>query len=182
VISYQLSAIGYRQPLNIQHIEGDWKITFPKNWGAPDSASFPRLISWTESADTGIKYFSGTATYSKTFQYSSNLASPGDHVYLDLGNLSTVGEAWLNGHALGITWAMPYRYDITGLVKNGANTLRLEIANAWANRIIGDAITGSKFTSTNLPVSTTGVPWVKSPLVISGLLGPVTIQRINTVQ
>ncbi|MEO6647540.1 MAG: glycosyl hydrolase [Chitinophagaceae bacterium] len=165
-----------------QPIEGPWKIRFSKNWGAPDSASFPKLISWTESENLGIRYFSGTATYNKTFSYSNNLSVSGERVYLDLGDLSKVGEAWLNGHSLGITWAMPFRFDITGLIKNGENTLRIEIANVWANRIVGDAITGEKFTSTNLPGSAAGVSWAQTPLVRSGLLGPVTIQRVGVVK
>ncbi len=163
-----------------QPIDGPWKISFPSKWGAPDSAVFPALISWSESEVPGIKYFSGTATYHKTFRYAGDPASKDERIFLDLGDLSTIAEVWLNGRSLGITWAMPFRFDVTGSVKNGDNELRIEVANAWANRIIGDAITGEKFTSTNLPVSATGVPWAKSPLVRSGLLGPVKIERLKT--
>jgi len=163
-------------------ITGPWKIKFPRNWGAPDSATFDKLISWTESPEQGIKYFSGTATYSNTFRYSDSRISAGERVYLDLGDLSTVAEAWLNGRSLGITWAMPFRFDVTGLLQPGENTLIVETANAWANRIVGDAITGEKFTNTNLPVSTTGVPWAKTLLVRSGLLGPVKLVKIPLVK
>ena len=176
----QLSSLKGKRKVEIKNstqlIEGSWTIHFPKNWGAPDSANFPKLISWTESENPGIKYFSGTATYSKTFPYVHS-PMPAERVYLDLGDLSKVGEVWLNGRSLGITWAMPFRYDVTGLINNGINTLRIEIANVWANRVVGDAIMGEKFTSTNLPGSATGVTWAQTPLVRSGLLGPVTIPK-----
>ncbi len=46
-------------------IKGPWTLSFPPNWGAPASVEMPDLVSWTASSDPGVKYFSGTATYSK---------------------------------------------------------------------------------------------------------------------
>ena len=54
-----------------------WKLTFPPNWGAPADAEFPKLISWTESTETGVKYFSGTATYHKQFDAPKEWFKPG---------------------------------------------------------------------------------------------------------
>jgi len=183
--TYELSSVTGNRKGAIKNetmlVGGPWKITFAKNRGAPDTASFPKLISWPESQIPGIKYYSGIATYEKTFRYV-NSKVPGERIYLDLGDLSKVGEAWLNGRALGITWTMPFRFDVTGLLRSGDNTLRIEIGNVWANRIAGDAITGEKFTSTNLPGSATGVTWAQTPLVRSGLLGPVTIEKIQVLK
>jgi hypothetical protein len=162
-------------------IEGPWKVSFSKNGGAPDSAVFPGLISWTESTDPGIKYFSGTGTYQKSFQYNTGIIK-NERIYLDLGDLSKIAAVWLNGKSLGITWAMPHRFDITGLLKKGDNELKVEVVNVWTNRITGDAITGEKYTVTNLPTGSNGIPWAKTPLVNSGLLGPVTIQKIVPIQ
>ncbi len=179
-------AAGTKQLINeikSRNIEGPWEVTFPKDWGAPDSASFPRLISWTESANSGIKYFSGNATYHNTFNYSDDLQVPaGSRLYLDLGDLSKVASVWLNGKPLGITWAYPYRFDITGLVRKGENSLRVEVANTWSNRIVGDALTGEKFTNTNIKISSGGVLWSKTPLIKSGLLGPVTLKVVKVIQ
>ena len=160
-------------------LDGPWGLNFQKGWGAPDTAVFPNLVSWTESAITGIKYFSGTVTYNKTFK--DNVAIPGnrEQIYLDLGDLSKIAEVWLNGHSLGITWARPYSYNITGLLVKGENTLKIEVVNSWSNRLTGDAITGEKYTSTNLGSGSQGVSWARSSLLRSGLFGPVTIKRMQ---
>lgn len=175
--------------INVRNIEGAWEVLFPEGWGAPEKAIFPKLISWTESNNEGIKYFSGTATYKKTFQYDINsIAWKKKKVYLDLGDLSHVGEVWLNDQPLGITWAKPYRFDITDLLKPGDNTLVVEIANTWSNRIVGDAVTGEKYTSTNIPSTNVyglnhmRIPWKDVPLLESGLFGPVKIVTLKPVE
>ncbi|MEX0929394.1 MAG: glycosyl hydrolase [Balneolales bacterium] len=158
-------------------IEGDWQVDFPENRGAPSQAVFPDLQSWTQSEKDGIKYFSGVATYQKTFSLPVDPDTLSDdyRIYLNLGSLEKVADAWINGEALGISWAKPHEYDVTGHVKRGDNDLTLEIANVWANRVIGDAKTGQNFTTTNI-TNVRGTPWVDVPLVSSGLLGPVHIE------
>jgi hypothetical protein len=171
-----------------QPIDGAWEVFFPKGWGAPERKIFPGLISWTESDTQGIKYFSGTVSYKKTFQYDINSNTfDGNIIYLDLGDLSHVGEVWLNEKPLGITWTLPHRFDVTDIIRPGDNTLVVEVANTWSNRLAGDAITGEKFTSTN--VRTTNikglnkvqVPWKEVPLIRSGLFGPVKIISLNPI-
>lgn len=178
----------------IQVLEGEWTVTFSKGWGAPDSAVFPELSSWTDNKIEGIKYYSGIGTYHKTFRFEKNSTlSGGDKIFLDLGNLSKVAEVWLNGQSMGIVWAKPYKYDVTKWIKNGENILTVEVANTWSNRLTGDAITGEKYTNTNilntvLPGASivtsdqTRVPWAKVPLIESGLLGPVILQTVRLVQ
>ena len=173
-----------------------WKITFPKGWGAPDSISFPKLISWTEADDPGVRYFSGTASYSKNFEFKKREFSLNDYkVYLDLGLLKEIGEVWLNGHEIGITWAMPHRIDITYFIIDGQNSLKVDVANTWSNRLIGDARTKEDYTKTNISKGNPNLllhdyikpnnvkaPWAEIPLMESGLLGPVTIQIIKLVK
>jgi len=177
-----------------QFIDGDWNVSFTKGWGAPDSVVFSGLSSWTKNKDEGIKYYSGVGTYHKTFKFEKNInSSKSERIFIDLGNVSKVAELWLNGSPLGITWAKPYRFDITRIIKNGKNVLTIEIANTWSNRLTGDAITGQKYTSTNIlntivpgtniwDSDQTRIPWIKVPLIDSGLLGPVIIQTIQLVQ
>lgn len=180
----KLASAGFEQPdalKPIMTLEGPWQLSFPKGWGAPESATFPKLISWTNADQTSIRYFSGTATYHKTFQYKPVPTAPTQRTYLDLGDLTKVGEVWLNNKPLGIVWTPPYRYDVTGVIKPGANTLRVEVANTWSNRLTGDAITGETFTKTNITKANKNlVPWDKLPLIKSGLLGPVTIATTKT--
>ncbi len=177
-----------------QIIDGDWTVKFSKGWGAPDSAVFSGLSSWTEHKNNGIKYYSGIGTYHKTFRFEkSSSRSDSERIYLDLGEVSKVAEVWLNGQSLGIVWAKPYRYDITNALKNGSNSLKVEVANTWSNRLTGDAIIGEKYTNSNIrstiipvngivPGDQTRVPWAKVPLIASGLLGPVNIQTIQLVK
>lgn len=167
----------------VQLIAGPWQLRFPKGWGAPESSMFPQLMSWTESEQAGIKYFSGTGTYEKTFFFTASSGrNRHERVYLDLGKLSEIADVWLNDKHLGITWAEPYRFDITDVIRKGDNTLRIEVTNAWSNRITGDALTGEKFTSTNISIGYRGTPWKQVPLIESGLLGPVTIKTIKNTR
>ncbi len=165
----------------VQNIAGEWNVTFPEGWGAPPSEKFPALISWTRSQDPGIRYFSGTATYTKTFALGGPQPPTGKRLYLDLGDLQKVGDVWLNGKHLGIAWAKPYEFDITDVVRSGQNDLKVEISNTWSNRLTGDAITGEKFTKTNITRQET-LRWSEVPLLESGLLGPVTIDTRTPVK
>jgi hypothetical protein len=162
-------------------IEGPWKVSFSEGWGAPQSATFKELISWTDHNDRGIKYYSGTGRYYKTFSFEGNIAPENERIFIDLGDISEIGEAWLNGKSLGITWTKPFRFDVTGIIRNGRNELEVEVANTWCNRIIGDALTGENYTSTNI-TNVDGKPWTTIPLNPSGLLGPVSIGRVNLVR
>ena len=170
----------------ITKIEGPWEVTFPDGWGAPPKFVMKDLVAWTSLSDNGIKYFSGIAKYEKPFSFWFGKEPMNDKkIFLDLGSVSQVAEVWLNNKLLGITWTKPHRFDITGIIIHGENFLTLKIANSWCNRIIGDAITGEKFTNTNIthttPPGVDGktVPWAEVPLVESGLLGPVTIETVN---
>ena len=56
----------------ITPIEGSWNVYFDPRWGGPGKVVFDELIDWTVHADTGIRYYSGTAVYHKEL----NLAMP----------------------------------------------------------------------------------------------------------
>jgi hypothetical protein len=175
--------------IKIQPLTGAWVVSFPEGWGAPPKTIFPELISWTESADPGIKYFSGIATYEKTFQYYSEQNYDSDcRIFLDLGSISKVGEVWLNNRNLGITWSEPYRMDVTDILQAGNNLLKIEVANTWSNRLTGDASGGENYTSTNINTTNIAglnniqVPWKSVPLLKSGLTGPVTLVSIKPVK
>lgn len=186
-LSGENETISVENKISGQLLEGPWELTFTGGWGAPEKAQFPKLISWTDSEIDGIKYYSGIATYEKVFQISEDFATAGNKIYLDLGEISKVADVWLNEEHLGISWTKPHRFDITGILNQGDNTIRVEVGNTWSNRITGDALTGEKYTNTNMkstiipaPTMETGdqkrYPWAQVPLIKSGLLGPVTIQ------
>jgi hypothetical protein len=161
-------------PLNAldDALNHNWIVNFEAGRGAPDSTSFEKLISWSDHADAGIKYFSGTATYTKNFQLPASALASGAHLSLDLGNVREIAELAINGKYLGILWKPPYKLDITSALKPGQNQIVIQVTNLWVNRLIGDqqpwAIKKYAFTDF--------APYKgDSPLLPSGLLGPVKI-------
>jgi len=161
----------------IMTIEGSWHVAFQPERGAPATATFEKLNSYTENENDGIKYFSGTATYTKSINISEmDLANNTTHI-LDLGEVKNLAEVTLNGKFLGVVWKKPYKIDITDTVKPGENKLEVKVVNLWVNRLIGDAQPDveDKITFTAMPFYQ-----ADSPLLSSGLLGPVKIiQKIG---
>jgi len=158
-------------------IEGDWEVEFEKDRKAPPRITLPKLESWTTQPDPGIRNFSGTARYRKTFTLPANWLASGQRVFLDLGDLWTIGEAWLNGKPLGILWTAPFRADCTAALRAGPNELIVDVTNTWLNRIAGDARlpAAERITHTNIQASGF-VPWAKLEPLRSGLFGPVRLE------
>jgi hypothetical protein len=123
------------QPLTIG---GPWQVRFALGGGAPDQVTLNQLASWSENPNPGVKYYSGTATYVKTFSLPSDLIGTDRGLWLDLGKVEVMAEVKLNGKSLGILWRPPYRVDVTGAAKPGENKLEVKVANLWVNRQIGD--------------------------------------------
>jgi hypothetical protein len=153
-------------------LEGAWEVRFPVNRGAPSSITLDTLSSWSENADAGVKYFSGTATYIKTIQAPDDWFKSGARLLLDLGSVKNLAEVTVNGQPLGILWKTPFCADMTGWLKPGANTVEIKVTNLWVNRLIGDAQPDApkKYTTTNRQLY-----GADAPLLPSGLLGPVRV-------
>ena len=129
----QVSGIG--RPLELA---GPWRVSFPPNLGAPPEVTLPELMSLHKHSEAGVKYFSGTATYTKRFSVAANATAGGKRLYLDLGWVEVIAEVRLNGRDLGTLWKPPYRVDITDAVRSGDNDLEIRVTNLWPNRLIGD--------------------------------------------
>jgi hypothetical protein len=124
---------------NAQTLTGPWQVSFPPKLGAPASAIFSELGSWTKHSDAGVRFFSGTATYTKEFELPANIPDADRELSLDLGQVSVIAEVELNGENLGILWKPPFRVRVDGVAKAGTNHLVVKVTNLWRNRLIGDA-------------------------------------------
>ncbi len=159
----------------LQEINTSWQVNFETKWGGPESVIFDKLVSWTDRPENGIKYYSGTAIYKKTFDTNSPIGGQG--AVLDLGTVKDVGIAKvkLNGKDLGILWCPPYQVSVGGLLKEKGNILEIEVVNTWRNRLIGDRgkPQNERFTKTNITIKP---DWKLEP---SGLLGPVQLLKAS---
>ncbi|HZO99607.1 MAG TPA: glycosyl hydrolase [Terriglobia bacterium] len=158
-----------------QELPGPWSVSFDPKWGGPKQVEFTKLMSWTERPEEGIKYYSGTATYRKSFDLPPALQNSRARIALDLGDVKDLAQVRLNGRHLGVLWTRPFRVEITSAVKPTGNVLEIDVVNLWPNRIIGDAALppGKRFTKTNIKFKK------DEPLLESGLLGPVTLEAIE---
>jgi hypothetical protein len=178
-------------------VSGPWEVEFAPNLGAPPKAFFDKLISWSDSTDPGVKYFSGHAVYRKTIIVPEDALAKNRRVYLDLGQVEVMARVKVNGRDLGLLWKPPYRIEVTGDLRPGPNELEVKVVNLWPNRMVGDEqlaedsprqadgtmaewpqwLQDGKPSPTGRYTFTSWRLWHKdSQLLPSGLLGPVTLR------
>ena len=165
------------------------------------AVTLDKLISWTDSTNDGVRYFSGTATYTKEINVPAQRLTPGRELWLDLGLVKYFAEVSLNGHDFGVLWKPPFRVNVTSAAKPGANQLVVKVTNLWPNRLIGDEqlppdvewdvkqlkawpqwLLDGKPSPTGRLTFTTWHHWTKdSKLLESGLLGPVKLQTAEVI-
>jgi len=163
--------------MQLTTVKGPWTVAFQPDRGAPPSITVDNLASWSDSQDAGVKYFSGVGTYTATVQASSDWFKPGAKLWLNLGDVKNIAEVTVNGKPLGIVWHAPFRVNATGALKPGANEVTIKVTNLWVNRLIGDQQADAKVKYTFADVK----PYkAKSPLLPSGLMGPVVISAMNS--
>lgn len=156
----------------LKEITGPWSLRFEPGGGGPGDIRMPRLASWSEHPDPGVRYYSGTVRYLKTFDVAGDWV--GGPLYLELGTVRELARVTVNGHRLASLWKPPFRVDISRAVRPGENRLEIDVVNLWVNRLIGDAALAPE-------KKVAAVNWnpykADSPLPASGLLGPVWLLR-----
>jgi len=159
-------------------LSGEWEIEFDTDWGAPKSEKTDSLKSWTEFENPGIKYYSGTATYSQSFHLNGAEINS-NRIILDLGNVKEMASVKINGHRMQVLWSAPFCFDITPFVEKGKNKLEVEVVNMWVNRLIGDGKLqpGQRLTKTN--INKFNAPDAEKYLRVSGLMGPVKVLMVS---
>ena len=171
----------------IKTLDAPWTLRFDPKLGGPQEIVFDKLAYWNESAEPGVKYYSGTAVYSTEFELTPEQAR--ERLALSLGELHDIARVKLNGRDLGIAWTAPMRVELGSAARAGKNTLEIEVCNCWRNRLIGDAALepAERVTKTNvvLEKEAENMPvyrgYVSSdPLEPSGLLGPVAVEKATS--
>jgi hypothetical protein len=187
-------------PVEFGTLGGPWEVSFDPKRGGPERAVFEKLDDWRLRPEEGIRYYSGAATYGKVFNLPGEKGSRlPSRFWLDLGTVENIARVRLNGRDLGVVWCAPWRVDISKAAKHGGNHLEIIVANLWPNRLIGDEglpadceygrrgnllrwpewlLKGEPRPSSGRHTFSTWKHFDKdSPLLPSGLLGPVTIMR-----
>lgn len=189
----QTGTKNFRNLTEIQTLTGSWELAFDPKWGGPASITFNQLEDWSKRPEEGIRYYSGMATYKKSFSLSATDIQ--QKLYLDLGEVENMAQIKLNGKNLGIVWTSPWRVDISTAAKQGENELEIVVANLWANRLIGDEqfpddgvkdhkwpqwlLNGQARPSQRYTFTTHHFYKKDSPLLKSGLIGPVKILKAD---
>jgi hypothetical protein len=125
---------------HILDIDGPWTVKFDALWGGPATpVKFETLTDWTNNADNGIKYYSGTAVYTQSFTIpATELPELHKTVYINLGKVNCIARVFVNGKDAGVVWTAPWRIGIPASLLKATNDIRIEVTNVWANRLIGD--------------------------------------------
>ncbi len=149
----------------------NWQIQFDSNFGGPvNPVRVNSLISWSHFPDSLIKYYSGTAVYSNKFEWNENTITR--MVSLQIDTLYNIARIKVNGIDCGTLWTQPYSLDVTKALKKGTNTIEIEVANTWHNRLIGDYLLpqNKRITFTTAPFRLAG-----KPLLPAGIVGKVKL-------
>ncbi|RCH55359.1 hypothetical protein DJ568_09265 [Mucilaginibacter hurinus] len=119
-------------------LKGGWEVAFDPKWGGPAKIKFDTLQDWSKHPEEGVKYYSGTAVYAKTFDVDA-VVLKNKNLYIDLGEVQNIARVNLNGKDLGVIWCAPWHAIIPpGILKSRGNKLTIQVVNTWANRLVGD--------------------------------------------
>ncbi len=124
---------------------GPWDVSFDPQSGGPGRVTFAGLEDWTRRPEEGVKYYSGTAVYRIEFDLlPAPPTDAGEEkesrrpAWISLGEVKDIASVRLNGQEAGVLWCAPWRVDVTGALKQKGNRLEVTVANLWPNRLIGD--------------------------------------------
>jgi hypothetical protein len=120
----------------IATLRGSWDVKFDPSWGGPEYIELPELTDWTQHANAGVRFYSGTAVYRKRLHLAK--APPASGLWLDIGICHHLAEVIVNGKRLGVIWTAPWRIDVSVYLRRGENVIEIAVTNVWANRLIGD--------------------------------------------
>jgi len=170
VLNHNENVNNFKRKETIGQFNDSWNVTFVDLFGNRKAIVFDSLLDWTQHTDKQIRYFSGTAIYSKKIILPETL--PKGNIYLSLGGVNNIAMVKVNNKDVGALWAEPYRIEISGFLIQGENQIEIELTNTWNNRLVAEAALDQE----QRQVYATAYPSVSSPLLPSGLLGPVLLE------
>lgn len=141
-------------PLRELDLSADWEVTFEEDGR---KTTMHALRSWTD--DPATRYYSGRATYRRSFSLPPEFLSKNVRVKLDFGQgrplqsgpargfrawleapVREAAEVFVNGRRAGSVWRPPYEVDVTGLLRPGENRLEIVVSNLMINRMAGEPL------------------------------------------
>jgi hypothetical protein len=175
----------------------DWNVSFASGpGGSGKDVVMPKLVSWTELP--GMANYSGVATYQKKFTASADMAAA--PMFISFGQPTAGGGGgrgsgyvaplnspirdcavvFINDKRAGAAWAPPFTVDVSGFIKEGENSIRIEVGNTAVNYLAKAGfpnynlaalrqVYGNRFDPQNTNL-------VSQPLP-SGLLGPIKLEE-----
>jgi hypothetical protein len=161
-----------------------------------------RLTSWTE--DPATRYFSGHATYEKSFELPMNGLPAGSKFILDFGEakrtplpsppgahnmwayldapIRDAAEVYVNGKRAGVVWHPPYRVDMTAQMHAGTNELRIVVGNTAINELAGHPLPDYRLLWDRYGKLFEPQDMHDLQPLPSGILGPVTLIESDLVK
>ena len=162
-------------------IDGPWTLSFTADSEPMMSGKIyqlERTTTW-EELDAETARLMGTGIYETTFTLTAaqmKTASAGFR--LNLGDVRESARVWLNGEYLGCVWSVPFVLDCKGQVREGENTLKIEVTNLPANCIRQmdiDRVIWRIFEDVNISTISSSDTYANWQLVSSGLNTPVQL-------
>ena len=107
-------------------------------------------------SDYALPTYGGIGVYTQVITLDG--AAAGKRTWLDLGHVLVAAEVFVNGEPAGVRVAQPFKFDVTGLLRDGENTIEVRVANTIAPHY------------TTIPAQNLGP-------TDSGLVGPVSLYQ-----
>lgn len=153
-----------------------WNVNFKSKIKQPDPIKLKKLVDLSTYFSEKVKYFSGKATYTTIIDGVSPIK--GETILLNLNKVASMAKVKINDEYVGGVWTYPFTVDVTKKIRKGKNKIEIEVVNSWVNRIIGDLNMPENERDINILFN----PYnAESQLLESGLIGPVTLEKVNYI-
>ncbi|MFV0522574.1 MAG: glycosyl hydrolase [Mangrovibacterium sp.] len=162
-------------------LDKKWQLQFNDSQPSiSDEFTLDSLTSWTELAHDSLKVNKGTGIYSSSFNIRKN---KNKEYILNLGDVRESARVVINGIVADTLFAVPFKTNISKLLKDGENTIEIDVTNLPANRIADYDRRGVNWRIFQ-EINFVSITYKKTKFDIwetmpSGLLGPAYITEVD---